>query len=378
MNAAILLALRDRGFRAGRYPVAFQACDDSTPATVTTDERRCEANARAYARDPSLVGVVGTFTSTCATFELPILNRAGVAMVSPSNTYVGLTRGGPGAAPGDPARYAPTGRRSYARVVAPDDVQGAADALLAHDLHAHRVFVVSDGTPYGRGIATAFRLAARRLGIRIAGSARWDRTPPQALRPRHADAAFLGGYPASGGGDAVITLRRHLPAGAPVIVPDGFFDAGNLAHIGRAGEGMLISIAGPPLGRLGERGERFAGRLASAIGTRPYTYAVYAAQAADLLLDAVGRSDGTRASVVRNVLSARVDDGLLGSFAITPTGDTTSRVVSVYRVSHGRPSVWRTIEPPVSLLAARRAGRRALTHGGNARRRHPARDDGAA
>jgi hypothetical protein len=106
MNAAILLALRDRGFRAGRYPVAFQACDDSTPATVTTDERRCEANARAYARDPSLVGVVGTFTSTCATFELPILNRAGVAMVSPSNTYVDLTRGAPGAAPG-PRRPGP-------------------------------------------------------------------------------------------------------------------------------------------------------------------------------------------------------------------------------------------------------------------------------
>jgi branched-chain amino acid transport system substrate-binding protein len=351
MNAAILMALRDRGFRAGAYPVAFQACDDSTPATVTTDERRCEANAQAYARDASVVGVIGTFTSTCATFELPILNRAGVAMVSPSNTYVGLTRAGPGAEPGDPARFAPTGRRSYARVMAPDDVQGAADAVLAHDLHARRVFVVSDGSPYGRGIATAFRRAARRLGIQVAGSARWDRTPPRALRPPRADAAFLGGYPATGGGDAVIALRHRLPAGAPVIVPDGFFDARNLAHIGRAGEGMLLSIAGLPLDRLGERGERFASRLASAIGTRPYTYSVYAAQAAELMLDAIGRSDGTRASVVRNVLSARVDGGILGSFAITPTGDTTSRVVSIYRVSHGRPTEWRTIEPPASLVA---------------------------
>jgi branched-chain amino acid transport system substrate-binding protein len=354
MNAAVLLALRDRGFHAGRYPVAFQACDDSTPATVTTDKHRCEANARAYARDVSVVGVIGTFTSTCATYELPILNRARVAMVSPSNTYVGLTHGGPGAAPGDPGRYAPTGRRSYARVVAPDDVQGAADALLAHDLRVRRVFVVSDGTPYGRGIAAAFRRAAGRLGIGIAGSARWDRTLPHALRPRHADAAFLGGYPASGGDDAVIALRRRLPVSAPVIVPDGFFDAANLAHIGQSAEGMLISIAGPPLDALGSSGQRFTSRLAAAIGTRPYTYSVYAAQAAELLLDAIARSDGTRASVVRKVLSAHVDDGILGSFAITPTGDTTSRVVAIYRVSHGRPTVWRTIEPPASLVGGSR------------------------
>jgi branched-chain amino acid transport system substrate-binding protein len=300
-----------------------------------------------------VVAVIGPYHSDCAKIELPILAAAAhgpIGVVSPSNTYVGLTHGGPGAAPGDPARYAPTGRRSYARVVAPDDVQGAADALLAHDLRARHVFVVSDGTPYGRGIAAAFTRAARRLGVGAAGTARWDRTPPHALRPRHADAVFLAGYPASGGGDAVIALRRRLPAHAPVIVPDGFFDAGNLAHIGQAGEGMLISIAGPPLDALGERGQRFTSRLATAIGTRPYTYSIYAAQAAELLLDAIGRSDGTRASVVENVLSARIDGGILGTFAITPTGDTTSRVVSVYRVTHGRPSLWRTLEPPASLV----------------------------
>src|SRR6185503_1497943 len=96
---------------------------------------------------------------------------------------------------------------------------------------------------------------------------------------------------------------------------------------------------------------RFTSRLEAAIGTRPDTYSVYAAQAADLVLDAIGRSDGTRRAVVRNVLSARVNRGILGSFAITPTGDTTLRIVSIYRVSHGRPIVWRTIEPPASLIA---------------------------
>jgi DNA-binding SARP family transcriptional activator/ABC-type branched-subunit amino acid transport system substrate-binding protein/streptogramin lyase len=358
INAAIELRLRERGFRAGPFPIAFQACDDSTPTTVTTDERRCKANALAYADDPSVVAVIGTFTSTCATFELPILNRAPagpLAMISPSNTYTGLTRSGPGAAPGDPARYAPTGRPSYVRVVAPDDVQGAADALVAGRLGVRRAFVISDGSLYGKGIAAAFRRAAARLGIRPVGSARWDRGRRlvERVRASGADAVFLGGYPATGGDDLIVALRRHLSPSLRLLVPDGFFEPRNLARMGAAAEGLLISIAGPPLERLGDSGRRFSDRLGATIGERPYTYSVYAAQATDLLLDAIGRSDGGRASVVRELFAARVQDGILGSFAIDSRGDTTARTVSVYRYTRGRPRLWQVIEPPAGLVAGR-------------------------
>ena len=37
------------------------------------------------------------------------------------------------AAPGEPARYLPTGARSYVRIVAPDDVQAGADTKLTAD-----------------------------------------------------------------------------------------------------------------------------------------------------------------------------------------------------------------------------------------------------
>jgi branched-chain amino acid transport system substrate-binding protein len=355
---AIQLAIRERRFRAGRFAIAFQACDDSTPTTVTTDEARCKANAHAYARDASVVAVIGTFTSTCATLEVPILNRAPggpVAMISPSNTYVGLTRAGPEAAPGDPGRYAPTGQRSYARVVAPDDVQGAADALLARQLDVRRAYVFSDGSLYGQGVAIAFRRAAARLGIRLVGSARWDRDRRLVARVKasRADAVFLGGYPATGGHDLVIALRRRLRPSPRVLLSDGFFEPRNLAGMRRAAEGLMISIAGPPLERLGSAGTRFASHLATAIGERPYTYSVYAAQATDLLLDAIALSDGTRASVVRQLFAARVHNGILGSFAITPEGDTTARAITIYRITHGKPRVSRVIEPPASLVGSR-------------------------
>src|ERR671922_142218 len=102
--------------------------------------------------------------------------------------------------------------------------------------------------------------------------------------------------------------------------------------------------------RPGDSGRRFSDRLGATIGERPYTYSVYAAQATDLLLDAIGRSDGGRASVVRELFAARVQDGILGSFAIDSRGDTTARTVSVYRYTRGRPRLWQVIEPPAGLV----------------------------
>jgi ABC-type branched-subunit amino acid transport system substrate-binding protein len=134
-------------------------------------------------------------------------------------------------------------------------------------------------------------------------------------------------------------------------VPDGFYEPRNLARMRPAAEGLLITIAGPPLERLGSNGARFASRLATAIGVRPYTYSVYAAQATELLLDAIGRSDGTRASVVREVFGAHVRNGILGNFTITPQGDTSTRIVTVYRVTHGHPRLWRVIEPRAALMS---------------------------
>ena len=90
-----------------------------------------------YAQNSSVVGVIGTFNSGCAEIIVPVLNRASngpIAMVSPANTYVGLTHGGPGTVAGEPGKYYPTGKRNYARVVAADDYQGAADAMLAKSL----------------------------------------------------------------------------------------------------------------------------------------------------------------------------------------------------------------------------------------------------
>ena len=60
MTQAIEFVLRERGFRAGRHRVAYQSCDDSVASTALFDEAKCAANARAYAQNVNVVGVIGT------------------------------------------------------------------------------------------------------------------------------------------------------------------------------------------------------------------------------------------------------------------------------------------------------------------------------
>ena len=177
MTKAIAFILKQHGWKAGKYTLAYQSCDDATAQAGKWDSGKCSTNANAYAQDQDVVGVIGTFNSGCAEIEIPVLNRASngpVALISPANTYVGLTHGGPGTAAGEPGKYYPTGKRNYARVVAADDYQGAADALLAKSLGIKKLFILNDKEAYGLGVATNTKNAALKLGIKIVGFTAWD------------------------------------------------------------------------------------------------------------------------------------------------------------------------------------------------------------
>ena len=342
MSAAILHVLRTHSFRAGRYRLGYQSCDHSTAQTGLFDERKCVANTKAYAADPDVIGVVGPYNSGCAFAEIPIASRARLPMVSPTNSDVGLTRQAFGAPRGALRDLYPTGHRTYVRLMSPDDAEAAADALLARRLGARRIFVLDDGG-YGVAFTTYFTRAARRLRLRIVDAARWDPQKPRlrqlAARARRSDAqaVFLCGLIDSGAGEALAALRRALPPSVPVIGCDGLLPVSLLfERAGPAARGTYVSIEGLVNERLGLAGKRFLRDFGS---TQPEARvdpaAVYAAQAAELLVGAIALSDGTRASVASELFKAHVLNGLLGSFAIDANGDPSPARVTVVRLEHG-------------------------------------------
>jgi branched-chain amino acid transport system substrate-binding protein len=347
------LALERRGYRAGQYRVGLQVCNDAAGDNVAYDPVTCVANARAYVANPSVIGVVGPFSSNCAKLEIPTLNRApggSVAIVSPSNTYVGLTRDAADATKGEPSIYYPTGRRNYARVVPTDDVEAAADAMVARRLGVKRVYMlVPVGFP--APILQDFTRAANSLGIEIAGRRFWgdgqdlERLAAVVARSK-ADGVFLVGSSLG----LLQTVRARLGRDAPVI--SSGFDPATAELAGLAAEGMTISYPGPAVGLLRGEGARFVASFSEKFGAKPDRFAVNAAQAMDVLLDAIARSDGTRTSVTRKLFATRVSNGILGSFWITPTGDTTLNAVAVYRVSGGEVTTYSTVIVPDTLVAS--------------------------
>ena len=120
MAQAVEFVLEQADYKAGGKTVGYQSCDDSTAQAGSWDSAKCSSNARSYANNESVIGVVGTFNSGCAKLEIPVANRAPngpLAYVSPANTYPGLTISGPGTEAGEPDNYYPSGERNYARVV---------------------------------------------------------------------------------------------------------------------------------------------------------------------------------------------------------------------------------------------------------------------
>ncbi len=359
MTEAIQYQLRVRHYKAGKYIVAYQSCDDSTAQAGKWDSGKCSANAQNYVRNKSVIGIIGTFNSGCAEIEVPVANRQALGYVSPANTYVGLTHSAPGVTQaGEPNKYYPTGKRNYIRVVAADDFQGAADALLAKGQGVKSVYILNDKEAYGAGIAGTFRNGSKAVGLKIVGDEAWD---PKAasyealatkIKNSGAQAVFLGGLECENGGKLIKDLRAGLGS-AKLIAPDGFSSfSDTIAHGGQASEGMYISIAGQPNSKVkNAAGKTFIKGFGKVIGRAPNPYSLYGAQAADVLVSAIAASNGTRASVTANLFKTKVSNGILGSFSINKNGDTNQAPISVYLVKDQKATFFKVITPPASLVA---------------------------
>jgi branched-chain amino acid transport system substrate-binding protein len=335
MVKAIRFILDQRNWKAGDTNVAYQVCDDSTAQAGKWDSGKCSQNAQAYASNEAVVGVIGTFNSGCAAIIIPVLNQApggGVAMVSPANTYVCLTEGGPGCEETEPDKYYPGGNRNYARVVAHDAFQGAAMAEFAQKQGIKSVYILNDKEAYGLGVATNFRNAAEKVGIRVTGFSAWDpkASSYEALMRQigrtNPDAIFLGGLIDENGGQVIkdkVAVLGPNTGKVKLLAPDGFTAQATIDESGVANaRGMFMSVAGVPTEELTGAGKEFIEAFQQELGEEPVDpYAAYAAQAAVVMLDAIERSDGSRSGVLEEMFKAKVENGILGSFEINENGD---------------------------------------------------------
>ena len=180
-------------------------------------------------------------------------------------------------------------------------------------------------------MATNFRDAAKSLGIKIAGFDAWDSKATSytstydKIKQTDADAVFLGGLICENGAqlikDKVAVLGPN--DGVKLIAPDGFTTQATIDEAGSASAGMYLSVAGQPIDSFQGKAKEFVdGLLAGPLSGKPIDpYAIYGGQAAQVMLDAIAASDGSRSDVISKLFASDVQDGLLGTFTFSEDGD---------------------------------------------------------
>jgi branched-chain amino acid transport system substrate-binding protein len=368
MNDAIRLELDGNGWKAGSTNVAFQACDDSIEETGEWDGRVCRNNATAYAENSDVIGVIGTYNSGCAAEIIPILNEApggGVAMVSPGNTLVCLTATASTCKPDEPDAYYPSGTRNYARVVPNDASQGAGLASFAENEGVHSAFIlIAPNDPTSEGQGRTFEGAARALGIEIAGVEHYDLEASsytdlmQKVKASGADAVFLGAILEENGAQLIkdkVAVLGPNDGQVKLLAPDGFAQQSTIDRAGPDSAGMFVGLPGKTPETLTGTGAELVDQLEAEVGNQPVeVFAPYAGQAAAVLLDAIGAGQD-RAGTIEALFQTDVTDGIIGSFAITRTGDPTPAPISVLKAADTF-ELDNAIVPPNRLIAAARGG----------------------
>ena len=352
------LALSQVGDRIGPYRVRVRVLDDATATTGVWDPGETEANARIASADNTTIGYIGDLDSGASAVSIPLLNRQGIAQISPTSTAVGLTSDAAGSSPGEPEKYYPTGVRTFARVIPDDLVGAAAEVTLQQQLGCAKTLVVDDDEVDGVEFATTFAAAATSAGLNVVGT--------QAYEPGAANYISFAQSMASKAPDCI--LLSALNTQSAVLVTEALaavmprvqiFCSGSLAESAYTNPALggipasldsrvLVTVAAlgargyPPMGRA------FLKRYQLTFGPPPPD-AIFGYEAMSLMLDSIasatqdGRQPALRSRVVAALFHTRNRQSVLGTYSIDSAGDTTLREYGVWRIVNGRLSFWKAI-----------------------------------
>jgi branched-chain amino acid transport system substrate-binding protein len=302
--------------------------------------------ATSLAGDKDVIGVVGTLNTSVSQQVQPVLSTAKIVQVSPANTGPGLTQGVDWQK--DPKRpYA-----SYFRTCTTDAVQGPfAARYLYETAKITKVATVHDKKAYGQGLVGTFTEEFKKLGGQVveAETINPDDSNYQAvvtaIKPSAPQAIYYGGeYPAAG------PLSQQMKAAGlnvPLMGGDGIFDPKYITLAGKTSTGDLATSVGAPVEAL-DSAKKFVADYAAEKYPEPYAaYGGYSYDAANAIINAL-KVSLKDAKDVESARQATIDamskvafDGVTGKVAFDQYGDTTSKVLTVYKVDAGK---WATVE----------------------------------
>jgi len=326
------LALEEAGGQVGKFKITYKSLDDATAAAGKWEAGQTSANARKAAQDQSTIVYLGEFNSGATAISLPILNEAGILQISPSNTAVGLTRGGAGADKGEPDKYYPSGKRNYGRVVPADHIQAAAQVTYQKDEGCTKLYVLNDKEVYGKGLADQVVNIAKAQGLQVLGNDGIDtkaanfRSLASKIKSAGADCMFFGGITQNKGVQVFNDVHAANPT-TKLFGPDGVAESAFSSKISSAVQKQTY-ITNPTLDPklYPASAQKFFTTFKQKFGKDPEPYAIYGYEAMKVALLAIqnaGDKGNDRQAVIDAFFKIKDRDSVLGRYSIDENGDTT-------------------------------------------------------
>jgi branched-chain amino acid transport system substrate-binding protein len=354
----IRLAVDDAGRKAGKFKINYVSLDDSVAQTGAWDPGQVANDARKASEDSKAIGYIGEFNSGGSAVSIPIINQAGIAQISPTNTYVGLTTNEAGSVKGEPLKYYPTGKRTYMRIVPRDTIQAAAVLQLVKQDGCRKVALANDKDTYGIGLSSLIKLQASKFGVSLTPNvgiqkdAANFRSVAASFKAQGADCGIFAGIVANGAVQFYKDFVGAIP-NAKIYGADGVCESGltNPAKHGlpaALGQRFKCTIATLNLPSY-PGGQDFLKKFKAKYGTtHADPYAIYGYECGKLFMDTIaklGDKGGDRQAVLSSLLATKDRNSVLGTYSFDKNGDTSLTDYGVYKVgSDGNPLFAETIK----------------------------------
>jgi hypothetical protein len=329
-----LQPLNQAGDRIGKFTIRF----------FTLDGKQLSDNARTAIENKSSIAYLGELVPGTSWVSVEITNEEDLLQVSPSDTASYLTQ--PTAAvPGAPQKYYPSHStyipgETFARVVPNSAQEAKAQVQQMQAMHVTKLYIASDGQPYGATIALEVKQAAAAAGI----SASEGPATAAGFTSSGADALFAGTNSQATAKSLFDGAAASSP-NAKLFGPSALYDAAFASGLAaNAQKNLVISSPGFLNRDLTPQGKAFVTNFTTTYGHAPAPVAIFGYETINALLYVIRQENAkglanTRAAVVGRFRSLTAADtahySVLGTYSLDH-GDTNLAPFVFSRVQGGQ------------------------------------------
>jgi len=282
--------------------------------------------AQKYSLDKDLLFVLGHNNSSCSIAALPIWEKVGLPVISPSNTAANITR---------------LGHKNYFRIIANDDIMTKKLVELAVKvLGMKRPALIWENSDYGKGMRDIALKTIPELGVKVIANDSFisgvDRDYSAIItkyKGLNVDGVLiLGDYTAGG---LFAKQARNLGFNAKLVGSSSCSHVKLIEIGGKATENFYVTAPFDPFDKRPKQAA-FIENFLKFTKERPGEWGAHAYDIVYLVKDAYKNGGKDRVSLIKALHDLKEFKGVTGDFRFDKYGDVPNKKITVIVVKNGK------------------------------------------